>query len=271
MTHFLGSSLRGIPSALVVSILLLQSLFASAASLFPCPDCGGKVSRRAVMCPDCGCPGAAILEAVKLDDETKRPKRLVSVSSDTQKGVAVLVQQGDFQYVVMDVFLLAGATTLNITELGTDKVISYSEPELAVDAPLLRFKIIGQPCAEFLPIPAALVMKEPSLLLNTNDQSTGSVQTADLAVAALNESGLLIALYAIGSWAPIHSGLSWAGVKPSDLRPQIDLLASAKKSSNKHALSENDSIALAGTNWLTPYLKNQSTVIIHTNKKTSEP
>ncbi len=224
-----------------------------------------------MICPACGCPGAAIEEAVRMDEELKRPKRLASVSSERQKGVAVLLRQGDLHYVIMDIFLLAGAASLNITELGTDKSIGYCDPELASDAPLLRFKVIGQPLVDFLPIPAAPVKKEPSTLLTPTDQLMASPQIADLAVAALDESESLVAVRAAGTWAPIHGGLIWTGVKPAELRAQIDLLARARESFRKSGLPEIEATALAETNWLTPYLKNQSTEIIQSNPKASEP
>lgn len=270
-THCPGSRLLELALVLAVLMIFQQGLFAGESSLFPCPDCGKKVSRRAIMCPECGCPGAAIQEVVRLDDERKRPKRLVSVSSDLRKSVAVLVRQGESYYVVMDSSLIADATSLNITELGTDKVIGYSEPELASNAPLLRFKIIGQPYAEFLPIPAASTKKEPTILLNPSDQPVGSAQPTEVAVAALDESGALVAVHAAGSWNTIHGGLIWTGAKPAELRAQIDLLSRARETSKTNTLSDDDATALAGTNWLTPYLKNQSSEILQTNKKASEP
>ena len=49
------------------------------AKLTQCPDCSGKVSKRAVMCPHCGCPGEAIWKAVRIAEEAARPKSVVSV------------------------------------------------------------------------------------------------------------------------------------------------------------------------------------------------
>ena len=40
-------------------------------SLLSCPDCNGKVSRRAEACPHCGCPMAYILEAIPAEEECK--------------------------------------------------------------------------------------------------------------------------------------------------------------------------------------------------------
>ena len=36
-----------------------------AVQLIPCPDCGRDVSRRALMCPNCGLKGEVIAEAAK--------------------------------------------------------------------------------------------------------------------------------------------------------------------------------------------------------------
>ena len=42
------------------------SLLARGESLMPCPDCGREVSKRALMCPNCGCKGEVIAVEFKL-------------------------------------------------------------------------------------------------------------------------------------------------------------------------------------------------------------
>ena len=46
-----------------------------AAQLIPCPDCGGDVSRRALMCPNCGLKGEMIAEPAKAGDAVVAPKQ----------------------------------------------------------------------------------------------------------------------------------------------------------------------------------------------------
>ena len=48
-----------IACALVAEFVLL---LAQGESLMPCPDCEKMVSRRALMCPNCGCKGEVIAE-----------------------------------------------------------------------------------------------------------------------------------------------------------------------------------------------------------------
>ena len=49
------------------SIAVLIGLCASveAGNLMTCPDCGGRVSKRALMCPSCGCRGEVIEKAAR--------------------------------------------------------------------------------------------------------------------------------------------------------------------------------------------------------------
>ena len=59
MSVSLGKSVH----ALMITAVLIVSLGTSLAenqkttNLIKCPDCGKDVSRRAVSCPACGCPG----------------------------------------------------------------------------------------------------------------------------------------------------------------------------------------------------------------------
>ena len=46
-----------------------------AAQLIPCPDCGGDVSRRALMCPNCGLKGEMMAEPAKAGDAVVAPKQ----------------------------------------------------------------------------------------------------------------------------------------------------------------------------------------------------
>ncbi len=47
---------------LAIAALLGAGVGLEAAPLVACPDCGGRVSARAVFCPHCGAPGEAIAE-----------------------------------------------------------------------------------------------------------------------------------------------------------------------------------------------------------------
>lgn len=250
---------------------LAQSISAADSALFPCPDCDQKVSRRAVSCPSCGCPGDAIHQAVRNDEEKKRPKRLASVTTDRRSGVAVLIRLGDSRYVIMDCSLLASTNSLVIKELGTDNPINYSEPELANDAPLLRFKITGEPRAEFLSLAAQPTDKPPSKILKATDEIIEASHSPPDAAVAINETDAISSVMADGNWVHVHSAMAWTAVEPAELRTQINLLFQTKESTRKGALSEKVTAELAGMKWLTPYLKNQSTTLLKLPKKPSAP
>jgi hypothetical protein len=208
---------------------------------------------------------------VRVDEEKRRPRRLAAVQTDTRQGQAVLVRQGDVQYALMDLFLLAGAASLSLTEMGTDTAISYSDPELTPEAPLLRFKVLGQPRVEFSPIPAMPVDQAPAAVLTFSDQKLPATQPAEDAVARLDAAGAVTAFHAAGAWVPLHGGMAWAAVKPADLRFQLDLLTRVKESASKGSISAKDAEALSKTPWLNPYLKAQAAQLLQSAKKTSAP
>ena len=46
-------------------ISVTLGIYVLSTGLIPCPDCGRDVSRRALMCPNCGLKGEVIAEAAK--------------------------------------------------------------------------------------------------------------------------------------------------------------------------------------------------------------
>ncbi|MEO5715002.1 MAG: hypothetical protein ABIT37_16105 [Luteolibacter sp.] len=256
---------------LMVLAVFLQSGIAGESALFPCPDCSKEVSRRAISCPSCGCPGAAIQEAVRADDEQKRPKRLASITADGRKGVAVFVRQDGINYLIFDAFRLAATSSLSITELGTEKAIGYSEPELMDDSPLLRFKVLGQPHATPVELSSMPVTGDHSGFLDCNDRQFATDEATVQMVAALGSQGELAAVRATAAWVPVRVGMKWTVVKPADLRSQLDLLSRARKSFEKGGLSDSEIASLREAKWLTPYLASQSAELLQTKQKPSQP
>ena len=51
--------------SLICLVVTLCGAAVAAAQLMPCSDCGRDVSRRALMCPNCGLKGEVIAEAAK--------------------------------------------------------------------------------------------------------------------------------------------------------------------------------------------------------------
>jgi hypothetical protein len=77
--YFMSSAKKslGLLFRLLVAGLVFHAVFSpasllatdKASNLIKCPDCMKDVSRRAVHCPACGCPGDAIsAEANRIDD-----------------------------------------------------------------------------------------------------------------------------------------------------------------------------------------------------------
>ena len=261
------------------SLLLPLVLFGPATSrcegtpgLFPCPDCGENVSRRAVSCPDCGCPGGAIQEAVRSAEEKKRPKRLVEVSTDANKGRAVAVRQNGDYYFVMDLFLMGTSPSLSITELGTANQIGYSDPELASDAPLLRLKTTQQAGIDFLAISSSPSGTAAVAFLTSSDQALTKDVNPEATVVALDQTGAVAAMRAARTWFSLQQpSVRWIPVKPADLRYQMDLLTRARKASDSGPIAPAVTAELAKTEWLTPYLKQQSSELLHLQEKAPEP
>ena len=110
-------------------------------SLTNCPDCEKEVSKRAVMCPHCGCPGDAIHSAVAYAEELARPKAVVSVISETASGVGVAIEADGLHYVVFDAFLLAGSSILELHDVVNDKNVAYTEVQLALNTGLMRLRV----------------------------------------------------------------------------------------------------------------------------------
>ena len=74
--------------------LLVALKTADAAQLIPCPDCGGDVSRRALMCPNCGLKGEVIAEAAKAIPEVAAGD-VLDVDCGTCAALALPVEMSD--------------------------------------------------------------------------------------------------------------------------------------------------------------------------------
>lgn len=120
------------------------SIATAATALMPCPDCGQPVSRRAFMCPRCGCRGEVIEAAAKLLDSKPKPRIPDSVvRADFGRNVcdALPVKMSDGLFVVLPLEKVLNIETLVFSFATTNATISYSIPEVAVDQPIIRFPI----------------------------------------------------------------------------------------------------------------------------------
>ena len=108
------------------------------ASLIPCPDCEKMVSRRAWMCPNCGCKGDVIAEVAKTIPE-QTCGDILDIDSDGTKSYALPVEFDGRLFAVLPLDPVLGTSKLSLSHKG--KQIEWSVPELAVDAPIVRLQI----------------------------------------------------------------------------------------------------------------------------------
>lgn len=110
----------------------------------PCPDCGQNVSKRALMCPKCGCKGEIIEREAKELKTKPRPKpldRWVDADLGEDSFRALPVRMDDENFIVIPLEKTFNLETLTFSYATTNLTISYGIPEVAVDAPLVRFPI----------------------------------------------------------------------------------------------------------------------------------
>jgi len=194
----------------------------TAKNVTKCPDCLDQVSKRALLCPHCGCPGEAIKTAVKVAEEAARPKALVSVIADKVKGFGVAIRDADATYVILDPFLLADSMKLELHDLVTGDNLPYTGVQLAENAPLMRLEVKSDNIA-FKDLSS--LQGEPTAFLDAN----GTLSDKEHAIVGLNAEGNVSSLLTLADPTPLHTGMKWNAVSPKPLREQINLLARMKR------------------------------------------
>ena len=109
-----------------------------AAQLIPCPDCVRDVSRRALMCPNCGLKGEVIAEAAKGIPEVAAGD-VLDVDCGTCAAHALPVEMSDGKFAVLPLGPVLGAAKVKVSNKGRE--VGWMVPELAVDAPIVRLRI----------------------------------------------------------------------------------------------------------------------------------
>ncbi len=112
--------------------------------LMNCPDCGKMVSRRALMCPACGCKGTVIEQAAAAlakKPKPKEPDRFLWADFGNRREIARPVIMDGRRYAVIDFEKVVGLQTLILTFASTNAPVAYEKPQLARAVPLLRFPI----------------------------------------------------------------------------------------------------------------------------------
>ena len=212
-------------------------------NLTQCPDCLKEVSKRAVMCPSCGCPGEAIKEALKAREEAARPKMIVSVIADGKEGFGVAIREGEFTYIVLEAFLLANSTKLELHDLVSGANLPYTAVQLADDLPLMRLRVASDK-VKFLPIAPSL--SPPASFMSKIGLGCGK----DHMAAELNAENQVSGMFLQDRAIPLHKEMKWKSVSPKPLRQQLNLLARLQEERNrgsKPTLSESE----ANIHWLT--------------------
>ena len=127
-----------------VIVLALVPFLAWGDALIPCPDCGREVSKRALMCPNCGCKGEVIAEeAARLAKAAKPPPPDDAILADfgDRKERATPVMFGEKPYAVLPLEKLIGLKTMTFSFVSTNAPIGYASIEVASAMPLVRFGI----------------------------------------------------------------------------------------------------------------------------------
>lgn len=118
-------------------LAVMNSLFA-ATSLILCPDCEKPVSRRALMCPNCGLSGEVIAEHSNNILELPIGDSL-DIDCDGVMSVALPVEMEGRRFAVLPLDPVLGASQVRLWHRGNPVV--WSVPELATDAPIVRLQI----------------------------------------------------------------------------------------------------------------------------------
>jgi hypothetical protein len=205
----------------------------AVSPLIACPDCGASVSKRAVSCPHCGCPGDAIAEeALRLTAEDKlSPYVMIKAPNAGGKGLAI--QMEDQTFVITAFSVLGNLESLSLLTVKGENV-SYTGIELSATEAWVRLPVRFEDLLYVKPDPQATTL--------LTWQADGSPR---LSAEVTEENATVV-------WTP----LEWIPVKPSVLRQQIQLIQRAREEQKGGKLSVETIDAINKMQWTTPWLKN---------------
>jgi len=204
-------------------IIFILAVSALAASLINCPDCTKSVSSRAVFCPSCGCPGDAIAEAAKnlVRDNSKTLDRLIKIETDGRIGFAFPVEMADGLFAVAPLECLLSAVSVTLSFTSTNTPIAYLMPEVAVNAPLVRFPISSTNLAYWC-VASLESTGSANLNYSTVTGLSFSRETTALSVAETSAATNLVSLYtsAMGNRFAqrIDPAQKWLSIQPKAFR-----------------------------------------------------
>ena len=257
--------------AIFITIVALVSSIAYAASLFPCPDCEQPVSPRAVLCPNCGCPGQAIKDAVAAQEAAQRPPPIYPVAklkAGNAPGTAIAYTDGENRYLLIDAYPLMGATSLQLTPITTNAPVPYHTMQVAAEAPLVRFQTTATNLV-FLTRAALRTgrVKGPMWLHldGTSAPRTAAPNPPQSAVALLDSHTNLVSVIGRGpDVIPMHVPFSvtWIDIAPGQFRNQTASLLAATRAATQQSLGPEKAKELKDTQWATPFFKRTAEKII---------
>jgi hypothetical protein len=255
--------------SLPVSPLHLLAAETVPLRLIACPDCDHEVSRRAISCPHCGCPGAAISEAVRAAENAARPLPLVRIKTEDGDGVAAVIAQTGSLYAVFDGALIFAAQSLALAPLTKDQPVTYNQLEVAADSALVRVRIQSDAVTS-LPLGNPHSGEPVSWLTADGLTQPTAPSAASLRTIALLDSDNRVVAIVLASAPkaapiPISSDTVWMPVAPGDYRTQTALLRRIAHRSPATALTPADREALRATVWLTPFLKKSADALLTTS------
>ncbi len=146
---------------LAIAALLGAGVGLEAAPLVACPDCGGRVSSRAVSCPHWGAPGEAIAEvaAAPADAEEDGGGEVEGMADGTEGATgdnvlfarvngrdvyALPVAWPDGPCAILPAAALSGLETLELIQPSTALPVPYGAPAVSRDGRLVRLPLVGE-------------------------------------------------------------------------------------------------------------------------------
>lgn len=124
---------------LITCALALPYAKAGAAWLMSCPDCGNEVSRRAMMCPKCGCAGDVIWAEGGNVAAPAVTGSVLRVEFGNKVGAALPVRMDGRMFAVMALDGVLGMDRCLLFD--GERRVEWTVPEVAVAAPIARFQI----------------------------------------------------------------------------------------------------------------------------------
>jgi hypothetical protein len=255
-----------------VLTLALASCIAHAVDLFPCPDCEQPVSPRAIMCPHCGCPGAAIKTAVTAQEAAQRPPTpiypVAALKTGEAEGAAVAYTDGENQYLVIDAYPLMGAISLDLSPLTTNTPIAYHSMQVAAKAPLVRFQTAATNISFLSRAPFRAGRVDRPAWLHADGRSTprsASEVPPESVVALLDSQTNLVSVIAhTTDKNAIHVPLNtaWVDIAPRKFREQTALLLTAQRAAVDQTITPVTINDLNRTQWATPFFERTAKRII---------